>query len=247
VGEEARVGRNMMQIKNQTQRMKKKWGKEGFWSWAWRNFLVEVWPLLYDRKRVFWLEKDLVGSAVTPIQPKIPVQIKVVRDLSDPLLPSLRKAVEAGWGHSTFVNDTLRHGGDCYLALDDDRIVSYQWVTSGAFGGSELYLGELDCKPVLPQNTFFFFKAFTLPQYRGNRIIGALKVAAMRDYAAKHYRFASTAVRCDNRPNLKSLSRMGFTACRVISRYRVFGTFSFYLQKRLSICRLNLRLKASSM
>lgn len=120
----------MMQIKQRAQRIRKKWGKEGFWSWAQRNFLVEVWPFVYDKRTLVWLQKDLVDE-IEPAQAEIPVQIKVVDDPGDELVPVIRKAAEIASGYSSFVKERLQEGAKCYLAVDRNGILACQWVTSG--------------------------------------------------------------------------------------------------------------------
>ena len=221
--------------------------KKGFLRWVWHNFLSEVLPFVCDRKKVLWLEKDLASQDIEVIKPKALVQIRVVESPGDELVAALKKAVETGWGDSSFVSETLRKGGKCYVAMDNHSIVSYQWVTAGVATAGELYLGEVDCRPVLRDGMFYFFKAYTFPQYRGYRIIGALITAAMRDFKGRSYGTACTAVRYDNAPSLQALARMGFVQCRLIRRYRVFKLFNFHLQNRLSPCTASIRLRALSL
>lgn len=129
--------------------------KEGFWAWAWRNFLVEVLPFFYDKKTIVWLEKDLLDE-IEPIEPRVRVQIQVVDDPDDGLVPSLEKAAEIGWRQSSFVGETLQKGGKCYLAANGSNILAYLWIMTRSVVTKEPHWGMWTTSLSCPKMNFIF-------------------------------------------------------------------------------------------
>ena len=115
------------------------------------------------------------------METKIPVEIKVVKDPGDHIVPLLLKPLEVGWGDSSFVTAELERGSECYVALSHDGVLSYLWVTAPWVTKRKPCLGHLNCEFLLPGDTFYLFMLFTFPQYRGCRLTPALMTQAMRD------------------------------------------------------------------
>ena len=72
-----------------------------------------------------------MAGEIEPVEAKIPVEIDVVRDPGDDMVPSLLTPLEIGWGdYSSSVGGEPERASECYVVFSRNDILSFLWVTA---------------------------------------------------------------------------------------------------------------------
>jgi GNAT superfamily N-acetyltransferase len=97
-------------------------------------------------------------------------------------------------------------GYRCYVAhVDGKGIVSATWVAT-----DRAWLHEFRKYLPLPADAIYVFDSYTLPEYRGKRISGALFAQISQIYCAAGFCQALTLTGPENAANIRSRTRSGF-------------------------------------
>lgn len=117
-----------------------------------------------------------------------------------------------------FLDEALRRGDRCFVIRDGTRVASTSWYSTRAtrLGPAELMLH------FYPQHVYMH-KAFTHPDYRGQRLYEAGVRAALDYYAAKGARGLICGVEATYLDSLKACARMGFRPFGSLYVIRIFG------------------------
>lgn len=156
-------------------------------------------------------------TSVTPSFPTVDARYKggfldetAIRRLGgDPLLDM----------SESFISEALSKGDRCYGFLDGDRLINFGWYSLTPTKMSE----ELQFR--FPDGYIYLYKAFTHPDYRGQRLHGIGTLRALEEYLARGFRGIVCHVHSNNFASLRSSYRMGFVDIGSIGLARVFSRY----------------------
>jgi hypothetical protein len=160
--------------------------------------------------------------------PDVDVEIRQIRATDDDDLEALAEVDE--WGKSKAqILELLAEGHQCYVATFQGQIVSSNWwVLNG-----EYHDREINHKFKLAANEVYMHSGFTIPAFRGSRIIPYLLAQVNRDVACalgKTRALGRTWV--NNKAMLLSLAKLGATRVGQAGFVEVLGIRFHYLWGR---------------
>ncbi|MBL8851112.1 MAG: GNAT family N-acetyltransferase [Planctomycetaceae bacterium] len=104
----------------------------------------------------------------------------------------------------------------CFAALDGDRIAAYGWYARDWIEGE--HCDGFGLK--MPPDVVYMYKGFTHPDYRGQRLHGAVMGLALRAFAENGVKALISTVEWTNDASLKSCARLGYRRIGVLARAR---------------------------
>lgn len=107
----------------------------------------------------------------------------------------------------------------CFGALDGERLAAYGWY-------AREWIEPEHCDGFglrMPPSVIYMYKGFTHPDYRGQRLHGAIMGLALREFAKDGVRALISTVEWTNDASLKSCARLGYRRIGVLARANVFG------------------------
>jgi len=113
-----------------------------------------------------------------------------------------------------FLDDALAKGDECYAVLHGVKLACYSWYSTQPTVASDGLSIHFDPAFV------YGYKAFTLPDYRGQRLHAIEVSRAWQAYLARGYRGTIAYVESHNFASLRSCYRMGY---RDVGRALVLG------------------------
>ena len=171
----------------------------------------------------------LDGPIHVPL-PKVDVddiEIKQIRATDDDDLEALAKVDE--WDTpKELILRYLAEGEICHVAKYQGQIVSCNWYLPNG----EYHDLEINHKFKLAPHEAFFHSAFTVPAFRGSRILPHLLGYAYRDAAALGKTRALGRTWLDNKAMLRSLAKVGVTRVGQAGFVEVLGIRFHYLLGR---------------
>ena len=97
-------------------------------------------------------------------------------------------------------------GRECYVAVCDDDIAGYAWVSADS-----LHVDEIACTLPLAPDEVFIYDCFVDEAHRGKGIYPLMLQAALRDCAAqRHIRRALIGAASVNHASLRGIRKAGF-------------------------------------
>jgi hypothetical protein len=117
--------------------------------------------------------------------------------------------------------DRLQSGRDfCFAAFFGNRLANYSWYALEAIGPEDSFGAGL----ILPRDTVYMYKAYTVPAYRGQQIHGAVLLKAAQYFQQLGITQLIAIVEFANGPSLRSHLRLG---CRPAGRLLRIGRKSW--------------------
>lgn len=107
----------------------------------------------------------------------------------------------------------------CFGALDRDRLAAYGWY-------AREWIEPEHCDGFglkLPPSVVYMYKGFTHPDYRGQRLHGAIMGLALRQFEKDGVGALISTVEWTNDASLKSCARLGYRQIGVLARANVLG------------------------
>jgi len=108
---------------------------------------------------------------------------------------------------------------NCFAALDGDRLAAYGWYARDWIEPEHCYGFGLR----MPAHVAYMYKGFTHPDYRGQRLHGAVMGLALREFAAQGVNALISTVEWTNDASLKSCTRLGYRRLGVLAHARFAG------------------------
>ena len=108
-------------------------------------------------------------------------------------------------------------GLEAFGALRGASIVSFLWISPHPPSLNDEFALEFE------ERLAYFYKAFTLPAFRGLGLMPAVLRAALENCAAHGYRGAIACIDIANRPSWEAFRSAGFKTIATIRFARVFG------------------------
>jgi GNAT superfamily N-acetyltransferase len=115
------------------------------------------------------------------------------------------------------VDEALAAGIEAFGALRGESIASYLWISPHPPGLNDDFKLEFD------ERLAYFYKAFTLPGFRGLGLMPAVLRAALENSASRGYQGAVACIDIANRPSWKAFRSAGFKTIATIQFAKVFG------------------------
>jgi hypothetical protein len=119
---------------------------------------------------------------------------------------------------STFVEDALRHGDECYAIRDGATLAAYGWYST-----RPTPIGSPDLVLHFDEDYVYMYKGFTDHRYRGQRLHAIGMTRALQHYRERGYKGIVSYVESTNFDSLKSCFRMGYEVFGSIYLLRLFG------------------------
>lgn len=135
----------------------------------------------------------------------------------DDLLQALADPEIAAQFDEQFVHRARQRGDECHAMFDGDRLVSFVWYSTRPTPCSDDLLVHVDPAWV------YMYKAYTLSEYRGQRLNGLGVSMASRVFRRGGSHGLVCYVEANNYPSLRSSEHMGFKAFGAIYVARAFG------------------------
>lgn len=107
----------------------------------------------------------------------------------------------------------------CFAALDGERLAAYGWYARN-------WIEPEHCDGFglrMPPGVAYMYKGFTHPDYRGQRLHGAVMGLALREFEAEGVRALISTVEWTNDASLKSCARLGYRRIGVLARAKFLG------------------------
>ncbi|MFH1519724.1 MAG: GNAT family N-acetyltransferase [Candidatus Omnitrophota bacterium] len=162
------------------------------------QFLLIFASLLFS-PLFFYQRYFLIGRPISNIPTGYSLRnnigVKQIADIDELRLQeriSVRKANE--------LKRNLAQGKRCFIALKDDDIVGYSWLS---------FQPDADIK--LPKETAFIFGDYILPNFRGKEIHAALTVERLRFIEKSKYQRVAALVSVNNTSARRAFEKIGFT------------------------------------
>jgi RimJ/RimL family protein N-acetyltransferase len=115
------------------------------------------------------------------------------------------------------VDQALGAGAEFFGALKGASIVSSLWISPFPPALNDGYALEFD------ERLVFFYRAFTLPEFRGSGLMPAVLQAALEGCAARGYRGAVACIDIANRPSRNAFRSAGFKAIATFRYAKILG------------------------
>jgi len=129
---------------------------------------------------------------------------------------TVRGAAEIQWHPE--VEQRLRDGQQCAVARRGQDVIAYCWLAS-----KPVWVGEIEHAVVPGPDEVYLYDAFTLPEWRGQKLFSAL-LAFLIDLAHRQDRKrALIFVDARNRPSRRAIERVGFELAQTVSRMELAG------------------------
>jgi len=103
-----------------------------------------------------------------------------------------------------FLDDALAKGDECYALLRNEKLACYSWYSTQPTVASDGL--SIHFNPAF----VYGYKAFTLPDFRGQRLHAIEVSRAMQAYLARGFRGTIAYVESHNFASLRSCYRMGY-------------------------------------
>ncbi len=115
------------------------------------------------------------------------------------------------------IDQAIAAGIEAVGALSGESIVSYLWISPfpPALNGK--------LKLEFDEQLAYFYKAFTLPEFRGLGLMPAVLGAALETCASRGYRGAIACIDIMNRPSWKAFRSAGFKTIATFRFAKIFG------------------------
>jgi len=107
----------------------------------------------------------------------------------------------------------------CFAALDGDRLAAYGWYARDWIEPEHCYGFGLK----MPAHVAYMYKGFTHPDYRGQRLHGAVMGLALREFATHGVNALISTVEWTNDASMKSCARLGYRRLGVMAQARFAG------------------------
>ena len=161
-------------------------------------------------RRLLLLERPL-AQPIPELEPAFPLRIDILNpsEVDDHLAfrPEIARACAL---------DRLRSGQLCFVARHENRIVSACWTTT-----QPAWVEFLACGIPVAAGEVYLFDAFTLPDFRGQRVAPALCTHQLMHFQRAGLRRAIRATLPENAPALRAHAKCGFVPFALIRRLRI--------------------------
>jgi ribosomal protein S18 acetylase RimI-like enzyme len=137
--------------------------------------------------------------------------------LDEALLRRLGRDEENGLP-SSFLDEALAEGDECFGFLDGETLAAYGWYSRRPtpIDPPDLVLDPGD-------RYVYMYKGFTHPAHRGKRLHAIGMTLALQHYQRRGYRGLISYVESNNFSSLNSVRRMGYEIFGSVWALRVFG------------------------
>ncbi len=173
-------------------------------------FWIKVMAGLGVYRRLVLQDRPL-DHAVSDFAPKLPVRIELLKESEVDDYLTLRRGVTR-----TQVVDRLRAGHLCFVARNEDRVISTCWAAT-----RPTWIDYLACEIDLNAGDAYLFDAFTEPRHRGLGIAPALCLHQLGYLEHAGYRRAIRATAIENTPALRAHAKSGFRPTGTLSRLKI--------------------------
>jgi hypothetical protein len=146
-----------------------------------------------------------------PVESELPLAIAPLDAAESPAYLDFRRGATAEQFRSRFAR-----GCQCYVARLDGAIVSATWIATGR-GRIEAFDFDFELGP----KQIYVFDSFTLPAYRGQRIIGAVTSCWRADYLQRGFEQVLSLTGPENQASRRSRRRSGFRRTGGIVRIKL--------------------------
>ncbi len=172
---------------------------------------------LLRRPRILWLvvvRKAFHGSMPT-CEPRIPIDIGE--------LPSDVAVIESSLAHFPRVHvgdirSRVDNGHRCFVARHEGRIIYAAWVALG-----RCYSYALDRWYELADDEAYGYGAFTVPEFRGNRVHPTVSCHILRLLQDSEYRWVYAFIEPNNRAALRMPKQLGCERVGITGLVEVAG------------------------
>jgi GNAT superfamily N-acetyltransferase len=155
-------------------------------------------------------------SLAEPIKEVIP-RIKVnIRQATIDDLVKLKDMVDTE--KYTRFQQRLDQGNICFLALDEDKVAAFSWISF-----HNEYLTESRIEVKLKDKEAYFFDTFVDPVYRNNGLQAAMIPARLKYLRELGFEKVIGLVDDDNSYSLKALASAGYKPKKVSTLIKIFG------------------------
>jgi len=120
------------------------------------------------------------------------------------------------------VEQALRDGAEAFGALRGASIASSLWVSPHPPALNGEFALEFD------DRLAYFYRAFTLPEFRGLGLMPAVLQAALESCVLRGYRGAVSCIDVANRPSWRAFRSAGFKTIATFRYAKVFGKHLIY-------------------
>jgi GNAT superfamily N-acetyltransferase len=120
------------------------------------------------------------------------------------------------------VDQALGDGAEAFGALRGSSIASSLWISPHPPALNGEFALEFD------ERLAYFYRAFTLPEFRGLGLMPAVLQAALESCASRGYRGVVSCIDIANRPSWRAFRSAGFKTIATFRYAKVFGKHLIY-------------------
>jgi hypothetical protein len=165
-----------------------------------------------DWEQVFILVR-LLKEPIQEITPKINVKIRQVTEVD---IDKFKNIID-DQQYQDF-QKRFKKGRICFAALNGEGIVGFDWISLE---------DEVDPSPFLDiklsNKEAYLFDAYMSPQYRGKKLITAIRIKQLLHLRLQGYEKALAVADSNNVISLKSCKATGFYPDRIVISFKIFG------------------------
>jgi GNAT superfamily N-acetyltransferase len=171
------------------------------------------WSISYRSIRCVWVDlrnwRDQSGNKLVPFE---------IRCLEPEELTTQERINELDLDPAD-VERAISGGVEACAALDKGSIVSFVWISPNAPSLN----GDLALK--CDERLAYFYRAFTVPEFRGRGVMPAVLRVALKECAARGDRGVIACIDVANRPSWRAFRSAGFKTIATIRFARAFGRY----------------------
>ena len=134
----------------------------------------------------------------------------------------LRSQMERMGEDQEGVEQALGDGAEAFGAFRSASIASSLWISTHPPALNGEFALEFD------ERMAYFYRAFTLPEFRGLGLMPAVLQAALESCASRGYRGAVSCIDFANRPSWRAFRSAGFRTIATFRYARLFGKHLIY-------------------
>jgi hypothetical protein len=157
-----------------------------------------------------------LGKGIPSIEPRIPVEFEMC---AHPL-----ELVNAEY---EVVKERVASGNLIFIARHRSTVVGYLFAST-----TSCEVGEIEDLLMIHDGEVYFYDAFTLEGFRGNRIYPALLASASHYFKNRDFSFALIFTRASNVHSISGIEKAGFSSYQVVQFMNEFGVKSWNYSPR---------------
>jgi hypothetical protein len=188
-------------------------------------------------KVIRYINKYICGIVITPIyetnlEKSVP---NIVSDLNLSFRKATKKDIDSmdaehydyDLKEKQFFKEQLAKGSICILAIQNGKIIGYEWVMNN----NQMELSEFNII-TMSKKRVYGFKGFTIKECRGKRVQNALNIYLLNMLKKAGIKFFVATIDINNKPMIKSIERAGYKRIGYIIKFRFLGLKYDYIKKK---------------